>query len=76
MGCTMLRTRYIWGAGVRFFPGGGGGGLEKAAPWRSPFTAKVYSGHHYCLVNVFGPTMRIEAYTPEGSLFDFLELKK
>jgi len=56
--------------------GGGGGGLEKAAPWRSPFTAKVYSGHHYCLVNVFGPTLRIESYTAEGSLFDLLELRK
>lgn len=64
------------GGVVYMITGGGGGGLEKAAPWRSPFTAKVYSGHHYCLVNVFGPTMRIEAYTPEGSLFDFLELKK
>ncbi len=64
------------GGVVYMITGGGGGGLEKAAPWRSLFTAKVYSGHHYCLVNVFGPTMRVEAYTPEGTLFDFLELRK
>lgn len=64
------------GGVVYMITGGGGGGLEKAAPWRSPFTAKVYSGHHYCLVNIFGPVLRIEAYTAEGHLFDFLELKK
>jgi len=64
------------GGVIYMVTGGGGGGLEKAAPWRSPFTAKVYSGHHYCLVNVFGPTLRIESYTPEGSLFDLLELRK
>lgn len=64
------------GGVVYMITGGGGGGLEKAAPWRSPFTAKVYSGHHYCLVNVFGPTMRIESYTADGQLFDFLELRK
>ncbi|MGI6139582.1 MAG: metallophosphoesterase [Candidatus Hydrogenedentales bacterium] len=64
------------GGVVYMVTGGGGGGLETAGPWRSPFTAKVYRGHHYCLVNVFGPTMRIEAYTPEGQLFDFLELRK
>ena len=56
--------------------GGGGGGLEKAGPWRLPFTAKVYSGHHYCLVLVHGPTLRIEAYNLDNTLFDFVELKK
>ena len=25
--CILLRIRYIWGAGVRFFPGGEGGGV-------------------------------------------------
>lgn len=64
------------GGVIYMITGGGGGGLEKTGPWRSPFTAKLYSGHHYCLVNVFGPSMRIEAYTPEGMLFDFLELHK
>lgn len=73
----MVQGKPVLEGGVVYMvTGGGGGGLEKAAPWRSPFTAKVYSGHHYCLVNVFGPTLRIEAYTPEGNLFDFVELKK
>ena len=27
MGGILLRTRYIWGAGVRFFPGCEGGGV-------------------------------------------------
>jgi acid phosphatase type 7 len=56
--------------------GGGGGGLEKTGPWRLPITAKVYSGHHYCMVTVHGPTLRIEAYNLEGNLFDFIELRK
>lgn len=64
------------GGVVYMITGGGGGGLEKAGPWRSPFAAKVYSGHHYCLVNVFGPALRIEAYTSDGLLFDFLEIDK
>ena len=66
----------LQGGTVYMITGGGGGGLEKTGPWRSPFTAKLYSGHHYCLVNVFGKTLRIESYTPEGNLFDFVELKK
>lgn len=66
----------IEGGVVYMVTGGGGGGLEKAAPWRGPFTAKVYSGHHYCLVNVFGPTLRIEAYSPAGYLFDYVEMRK
>jgi hypothetical protein len=28
VGCILLCTRYIWGAGVRFFPSGEGGGLR------------------------------------------------
>lgn len=73
----MLQGKPVLDGGVVYMvTGGGGGGLEKAGPWRSPFTAKVYSGHHYCLVNVFGPVLRIESYTDAGLLFDFLELKK
>lgn len=73
----MVQGRPVLQGGVTYMiTGGGGGGLEKAGPWRSPFTAKVYSGHHYCLVNVFGPVLRIESYTAEGNLFDFVELKK
>lgn len=61
---------------VYMVTGGGGGGLEKAGPWRSPFTAKVFSGHHYCLVNVHGGTLRIESYDLDGRLFDFVQLEK
>jgi len=64
------------GGVVYMITGGGGGGLEKAGPWRLPFTAKVYSGHHYCLVLVHGTTLRIESYTLDNTLFDFVELKK
>ena len=56
--------------------GGGGGGLEKAAPVRTPLSAKVYSGHHYCYVTVNGKTLRIEAYDLDNRLFDFVELNK
>jgi predicted phosphodiesterase len=61
---------------VYMITGGGGGGLEKAAPWRSPFSAKVYSGHHYCMVSIHGPKLRIEAYDLEGRLFDLYEMAK
>ena len=56
--------------------GGGGGGLEQFAPWRLPFSAKVYSGHHYCLVSVHGPTLRIEARDLQDRIFDQVELTK
>lgn len=56
--------------------GGGGGGLEQFAPWRLPFSAKVYSGHHYCLVSVHGPKMLIEARDLQDRIFDQVELAK
>jgi hypothetical protein len=61
---------------VYMITGGGGGGLEKPGPWRSPETARVFSGHHYCLINVNGPVMRIEAFDLDNHLFDSLELRK
>lgn len=61
---------------VYMITGGGGGHLENAAPVRTPFSAKVYRGHHYCNVLVNGTTLRIEAYDLENRLFDWLELKK
>jgi hypothetical protein len=54
----------------------GGGGLENAAPVRTPLSAKVYRGHHYCNVMVNGNTLRMEAYDIDNRLFDFVELNK
>lgn len=59
---------------VYMITGGGGGGLENAAPVRTPLSAKVYSGHHYCCVLVNGETLRIESYDLDDRLFDGLEL--
>ncbi|HOZ49275.1 MAG TPA: metallophosphoesterase family protein [Candidatus Hydrogenedentes bacterium] len=61
---------------VYMVTGGGGGSLEEAAAWRSPFMAKVFSGHHYCFVSVHGPTLRIESYDLDGRMFDWAELRK
>lgn len=73
----MREDKAVLEGGVLYMiTGGGGGGLEKAGPWRSPFSAKVYSGHHYCLVNVLGPELHIETYDLEGRLFDFVTLRK
>jgi len=65
------------GAGpIYMITGGGGGGLENAAPVRNGFTAKVYRGHHYCYVTVHGGKLRVEAYDLKDRLFDFVELEK
>ena len=61
---------------VYMVTGGGGGGLEKAGPVRSPISAKVYSGHHYCYVMVNGAALRMEAYDADNHLFDWMELQK
>ena len=61
---------------VYMITGGGGGDLEQAAPWRFSFAAKVYSGHHYTMVNIHGPKLRLDAYDIEGRIFDTYELTK
>lgn len=63
--------------GVRYIvSGGGGGGLEQAAPQRTWFTVHVQRGHHYCFAAVQDRTIQFKAYDLEGRLFDTFELTK
>lgn len=64
-------------SGVRYIvSGGGGGGLEQAAPQRSWFSIHVQRGHHYCVASVQDRTIQFKAYDVEGRLFDTFELTK
>lgn len=63
--------------GVRYVvSGGGGGGLETAAPNRVWFTHHVKRAHHYCYLVVHDRTMQFKAYDIDGLLFDQFELTK
>jgi len=63
--------------GVRYIvSGGGGGGLEQAAPQRSWFSIHVQRGHHFAFAAVFDRTIEFKAYDLEGRLFDTFQLTK
>jgi len=63
--------------GIRYIvSGGGGGGLEQAAPQRSWFSIHVQRGHHYAFAAVYDRTMQFKAYDVDGRLFDTFELTK
>jgi hypothetical protein len=63
--------------GVRYVvTGGGGGGLEQAAPQRAWFSIHVQRGHHFCFATVHDRTIQFKAYDLEGRLFDTFELTK
>lgn len=63
--------------GVRYIvSGGGGGGLEQAAPQRSWFSIHVQRGHHYAFAAVHDRTIEFKAYDLEGRLFDTFRLTK
>jgi len=63
--------------GVRYITsGGGGGGLEKAAPQRTWFNLQFTSVYHYCYAAIADRTIVFKAYDVDGKLFDTFELTK
>lgn len=63
--------------GVRYITsGGGGGGLEKAAPQRTWFSLHFNPAHHFCYVTIHHKTIQFKAYDVEGRLFDVFEMTK
>ncbi len=63
--------------GVRYITsGGGGGGLEWAAPQRTWFNLHFEHAFHYCYAAIHDRTIVFKAYDIDGELFDTFELTK
>lgn len=73
----ILEMKINQARGIRYIiSGGGGGGLETAAPNRVWFTHHVKRAHHYCYLAIHDRTLHFKAYDTEGVLFDQFELVK
>lgn len=63
--------------GVRYITsGGGGGGLESAAPSRTWFAQRVYRGHHVCQIMIHDKTLQMQVFDLEGRLIDSMDIRK
>ncbi len=56
--------------------GGGGGGLETAAPQKTWFSRRTYKGHHITYVMIHDAHLELQAFDLEGRLFDTMTLHK
>lgn len=61
---------------VYLVSGGAGGNLEDAAPSRSWFSTKLYRGHHYSRIDIWGGNLFFKMYDLTGALKDYMELTK
>jgi acid phosphatase type 7 len=67
----ILEEKVVESNGVRYLIlGGSGGGLERAAPYRTWFTNKVRTLHHYGYIAINGNQLQYQAIDQEGNLSD------
>jgi len=63
-------------APIYMITGGGGGGLETPAPYRSFFQNHVRRGHHYVMVHINGGVLELRSYSLDDRLFDHMTITK